>query len=98
MILSRIVGVTISQTDEKLDIPVDEFDGKVIYGERRKQEGSKRFDCRSIDRDYPFSLVSAAKGHVDTLAPTVSELVELEKRVQSSFFALKKIRQFSSTA
>lgn len=43
--------MTISQTDEKLDIPVDEFDGKVIYGERRKQEGSKRFACH---RDYPF--------------------------------------------
>jgi len=34
--------VTISQTDEKMDIPVDEFDGKVIYGERRKQEGLNR--------------------------------------------------------
>lgn len=22
-----------------MDIPVDEFDGKVIYGEKRKQEG-----------------------------------------------------------
>ena len=98
MILSRILGVTISQTDEKLDIPVDEFDGKVIYGERRKQEGVKRFACRSIDRDCPFSLVSAAKGHVDTLAPTVNELVELEKRVQSSFFALKNSRHLFSTA
>ncbi len=33
------IGVTISQTDEKMDIPVDEFDGKVTYGEKRKQEG-----------------------------------------------------------
>ena len=36
------LGVTISQTDEKLDIPVDEFDGKVIYGEKRKQAGLHR--------------------------------------------------------
>jgi hypothetical protein len=36
------IGVTISQTDEKMDIPVDEFDGKVIYGEKRKKEGSNQ--------------------------------------------------------
>ncbi len=34
-----LIGVTISQTDEKMDIPIDEFDGKVTYGEKRKQEG-----------------------------------------------------------
>lgn len=65
------LGVTISQTDEKMDIPIDEFDGKVTYGEKRKQE-------------TPIS-----KDHVDALAPTVQELVELEKRVQSSFYALR---------
>ncbi|CAF0788217.1 unnamed protein product [Adineta steineri] len=68
------LGVTISQTDEKMDIPIDEFDGKVTYGQKRKQE------------------VSAAKGHVDSLAATVDELVELEKRVQTSFFALRNCR------
>jgi hypothetical protein len=40
--------VTISQSDEKMDIPVDEFDGKVIYGEKRKQEGLNRFILNEI--------------------------------------------------
>ncbi|CAF3440901.1 unnamed protein product [Rotaria socialis] len=74
------LGVTISQTDEKLDIPVDEFDGKVVYGERRKKE------------------IPASQGHVDTLAPTVQELVALEKRVQTSFFALHNCRNIMATS
>ena len=38
----RRLGVTIAQTDEKMEIPVDEFDGKVTYGEKRKQEGNAK--------------------------------------------------------
>ncbi len=34
------LGVTISQVPSTLDIPVDEFDGKVVYGEKRKQKES----------------------------------------------------------
>ncbi len=88
--------MTISQTDEKMDIPVDEFDGKVIYGERRKQEGSNRLIFNEI-YNLIFLLVPISKGHVDTLAPTVQELVELEKRVQTAFFALRNSRNIIST-
>ena len=42
-------------------------------------------------------LVSISKGHIDTLAPTVNELVELEKRVQTSFLALKNSRNLIKT-
>jgi hypothetical protein len=35
---------------------------------------------------------------VDTLAPTVGELLELEKRVQTSFFALRNIRNILATS
>ncbi len=31
-----------------MDIPIDEFDGKVIYGEKRKQEGLNRFILNEI--------------------------------------------------
>ncbi|KAK3861170.1 hypothetical protein Pcinc_032827 [Petrolisthes cinctipes] len=34
------LGVTIQQVDQQMKVPVDEFDGKVIYGERRSQAGS----------------------------------------------------------
>ena len=43
-------------------------------------------------------LVPISKGHVDTLAPTVEELVELEKRVQTSFFALRNCRNIIATS
>jgi ATP-dependent RNA helicase DDX1 len=32
------LGVTISQVPTTLDIPVDEFDGKVVYGQKRQQQ------------------------------------------------------------
>jgi hypothetical protein len=43
-------------------------------------------------------VVPASKGHVDTLAPTVQQLVELEKRVQTSFFALQNCRNIISAS
>jgi hypothetical protein len=33
------LGVTIQQVDENMDIPSDEFDGKVVYGQKRKDLG-----------------------------------------------------------
>jgi ATP-dependent RNA helicase DDX1 len=89
--------VTISQTDEKMDVPVDEFDGKVIYGEKRKQEGLNRFILNLICMIELF-VVPVSKEHVDSLASTVEELVELEKRVQTSFFALRNCRNIIASS
>nr|XP_045606547.1 ATP-dependent RNA helicase Ddx1-like [Procambarus clarkii] len=35
------LGVTIQQVDQEMKVPVDEFDGKVIYGEKRANVDSK---------------------------------------------------------
>jgi len=80
-----------------MDVPVDEFDGKVIYGEKRKQEGLIDLIVNQIF-SIIFILVPTSKGHVDTLAPTVQELVALEKRVQTSFFALHNSRNLMKTS
>ena len=69
--MNLIKGCTISQIPKTLEVPIDEFDGKVTYGEKRK------------------SKTSAFKGHVDILAPSVSELLDLEKRIQTNFLKLK---------
>jgi hypothetical protein len=45
-----------------------------------------------------FFVVPISKSHVDKLAPTVQELVELEKRVQTSFFALRNSRNIIATS
>ncbi len=54
------------------------------------------FDCNQLFP--PWFLVPISKGHIDTLAPTVQELVELEKRVQTSFFALRNCRNIMATS
>ena len=36
------LGVTISQTGTDMKVPMDEFDGKVVYGQKRKANGNKR--------------------------------------------------------
>ncbi len=50
---------------------MDEFDGKVVYGERRKAN------------------VNAKRGHVDALAPSLKQLIELEKKTQLTFLEMK---------
>jgi ATP-dependent RNA helicase DDX1 len=80
-----------------MDIPVDEFDGKVIYGEKRKQEGLIDMIVNPVCSVISI-LVPASKGHVDSLASTVQELVALEKRVQTSFFALRNCRNLMTTS
>ena len=39
------LGVTIDQVDEKLKVPVNEFDGKVTYGQKRKNDGKEYGGC-----------------------------------------------------
>ena len=33
------LGVTIPEVDRSFDVPVNEFDGKITYGEKRRSEG-----------------------------------------------------------
>ena len=35
------LGVTIDQVDENMKVPVNEFDGKVVYGQKQKNKGTK---------------------------------------------------------
>lgn len=65
------LGCTIAQIPESLEVPVNEFDGKVVYGEKRKSNQAK------------------FKGHVDILAPSVAELMQLEKKTQLNYLNLK---------
>lgn len=65
------LGCTISQIPKTLEVPINEFDGKVTYGEKRQMNKNK------------------FKGHVDLLAPSVKELIELEKKTQLNYLNLK---------
>lgn len=38
------LGVTIPSVDSSFDVPVDEFEGKVTYGEKRKANGGSVYD------------------------------------------------------
>lgn len=65
------LGITISQVPSTLEIPVDDFDGKVVYGEKRAKK------------------TNSYVGHVEVLAPTVKELVKLEKKSQLNYLNMK---------
>lgn len=72
------LDITIDKVAPDMKVPVNEFDGKVVYGEKRKAGGS------------------LYKGHVEFLAPAVSDLAQLEKRAQSSFINLKYRKPFAA--
>ncbi|RUS75832.1 hypothetical protein EGW08_016401 [Elysia chlorotica] len=74
------LDVTIDRIQTDMKVPINEFDGKVTYGDKRKAGGS------------------VYKGHVDFLAPTVSELAQLEKKAQTTFIDLKYKRKFADIA
>jgi ATP-dependent RNA helicase DDX1 len=69
------LGCTIDQIPRTLEVPINEFDGKVIYGEKRK------------------GTTSLFKGHVDLLAPSLRELIELERKTQLNFLNMKFINK-----
>jgi len=46
------LGIVIGESGNDFKIPVDEFDGKVVYGEKRKQTGN--FKTNSLLTIYFF--------------------------------------------
>lgn len=38
------LNITITQVDKKMDVPVNDFDGKVVYGEKLLNKGSNYED------------------------------------------------------
>lgn len=92
---------TITQCEPDIKIPLDEFDGKVTYGQRRALGGTW-ISVTGCNRSfYLLSLCfffnhqtcflcpgGSYKGHVDVLAPTVQELAILEREAQTSFLHL----------
>lgn len=38
------LNITITQVDKQMDVPVNEFDGKVIYGEKLQNKGTGYVD------------------------------------------------------
>ena len=63
------LGITIDTIDPDMKVPVNEFDGKVVYGEKHKRG-------------------TVSRGHVDEIAPALSELKQMERLIQGSFLDL----------
>ncbi|KAI0980716.1 hypothetical protein GJ496_005693 [Pomphorhynchus laevis] len=68
------LGETISVVDPSLNIPVDEFQGKVVYGHKLTSKNKSNYE-----------------DHVESLAPTVKELSQLEFKSQSLYLELKQM-------
>ena len=60
------MGVTIDQVDTSLKIATDEFDGKVTYGQKRRNAG-KTFTCI-----YSFAIVKNHGNMVHSFIQTIS--------------------------
>ena len=71
------LDITIDKISTEMKVPINEFDGKVTYGAKKKAN------------------FSSYKGHVEFLAPTVSELSHLEKKAQTTFIDLKYKKKLS---
>lgn len=93
---------TITQCEPDIKVPLDEFDGKVTYGQRRTAVGecTVSLGCPVCVLPFIVSVIYLCiyflshtpgglyKGHVDILAPTVQELANLEREAQTSFLQL----------
>lgn len=82
--------MTIQQVGPDIKVPMNEFDGKVTYGEKRAAMGM----CDNIvshyvtTNNYLTSVCLAGsdyKNHVQQMAPVVIELAALESRAQVAF-------------
>ena len=71
-----------------MKVPVDEFDGKVVYGEKRKAVGKaingKLGKC-SVTIFVLYVTGSTYQSHVSQMAPAVQELALLEAKTQIHF-------------
>lgn len=62
------LGVTISQVDKNMNVPVDEFEGHVVYGEKRKQTGKFPFrESWLIDISADRELKTSSSTHLHTV-------------------------------
>lgn len=98
------LGVTIDAVGTDVKVESNEFDGKVVYGQKRKAAGALNDvmlnALNTVMSSCLFSFLAACvagsgyKGHVEQLAPTVKELASLEKQAQTSFLSLKFKKPF----
>lgn len=81
------MNVTIQQVGPDIKVPMNEFDGKVTYGEKRMAMGMY---CLSLcyKKQYymsAFHTGSNYENHVQQMVPVVAELAALESRAQIAF-------------
>lgn len=85
------LNMTIQHISSDIKVPTDEFDGKVIYGEKRVTNGT--LFCYSHFALVCFELTvilcvwqgSNYRNHVQQMAPVVAELTALESKAQLTY-------------
>jgi hypothetical protein len=82
------LGVTVNRVGTDFIVPMDEFDGKVVYGAKRSNEGSYR-DFTHSRMTKAFLILGGIKtGHAVELTGVVQALAELERSVQLSYLQM----------
>ena len=93
------LGETITQVDPKMKVPVNEFDGKVVYGEKRSGSGENHlYALVLLELFYWLILGGNYEYHTAQLAPSVKELAQLEFEAQKSFLNMRSYGLKGKTA
>ena len=80
------LGITISQVNPDCVVPVDQYDGKVVYGQKRKAPSKEMFKMQNaIIKYYVILTASAYQSHVAQMAGAVQELAVQEMKAQLLF-------------
>uniref|UniRef100_A0A0R3RIB7 Helicase C-terminal domain-containing protein n=1 Tax=Elaeophora elaphi TaxID=1147741 RepID=A0A0R3RIB7_9BILA len=80
------LGVTVPQIDTDFIVPVDEFDGKVVYGAKRSNTGALIFLLFLVKSQ--LCLGSLYEGHAVQLSGAVAQLADLERSLQLSYLQM----------
>ncbi|EPB78773.1 DEAD/DEAH box helicase [Ancylostoma ceylanicum] len=81
------LGQTIAIVDQAFQIPVDEFDGKIVYGAKRTNGNVEVIEKFQLRKCELAGLVTTFEGHAPQLAVSVAQLADLERALQSSYLA-----------
>jgi hypothetical protein len=80
------LGITINRIGPEMEVPMDEYDGKVVYGTKKAKEGS---EWRKIWIEINLIILGGPNlGHAVEMTGIVGVLSHLEREVQWAYLEL----------
>jgi len=83
------IGETITTIDTDMNVPVNEFDGKVTYGKKRAANSIGLYEVSGIRVEKVFKE-SVLQDHAALLSHDVLELHQMERETMTRYLNLRK--------